>query len=80
LKLEGDGTKWMRFGNVGGPGKSVNPKAVNRLDSVEVCGTLGHETCDVFFRLLHYTVAQRCHLRASRLTLASSVSAAPRLE
>ena len=49
LKVEGDGTKWSRFGNVGGPGKSVNPKSVNRLDSVEVCGTLGHEACDIFF-------------------------------
>ena len=36
LKVAGDGMKWMRFGNVGGAGKSVNAKAVNRLDSVEV--------------------------------------------
>jgi hypothetical protein len=30
------GTKWLRFGSVGGAGGSVNPKAVNRVDSVEV--------------------------------------------
>jgi hypothetical protein len=36
LKMAGDGIKWKRFGNVGGSGKGVDAKAVNRLDSVEV--------------------------------------------
>lgn len=35
LKLE-TSTKWLRFGSVGGAGAPVNPRAVNRVDSVEV--------------------------------------------
>jgi hypothetical protein len=53
LKMESVGTKWIRFGSVGGAGKPVNPKAVNRLDSVEVrlmrqkTIMMRHVVCDV---------------------------------
>jgi hypothetical protein len=40
-------TKWMRFGNVGNSGAAVNPKAVNRVDSVEV-SDVWRVTCDVW--------------------------------
>jgi hypothetical protein len=36
IKVLEKSTQWMRFGSIGGAGRAVDSKAVNRQDSVEV--------------------------------------------